>query len=120
MKKKISSVILAAFLSLTMLTGCAGSSGGTKETSETVNGSVIGGYGGTGDKHADVYRVHVQGEVNFTGNKTGIGGMFGQLANADVKACSADVKVSSGKNYVGGLCGYIGASTVSISSPKCP
>lgn len=42
MKKKISSVILAAFLSLTMLTGCAGSSGGTKETSETVNGSVIG------------------------------------------------------------------------------
>ena len=77
---------------------------------------IIGGYGGTGDKHADVFRVHVQGEVNFTGNKTGIGGMFGQLANASLNACSADVNVTSGKNYVGGLCGYIGASTVSVEN----
>ena len=75
---------------------------------------IIGGYGGTGDKHAEVSRVHVQGEVNFTGNKTGIGGMFGQLANADVKASSADVKVTSGKNYVGGLCGYISSTLVTI------
>ena len=75
---------------------------------------ILGGYAGTGDKHAEVSRVHVQGAVNFTGNKTGIGGMFGQLANANVKASSADVTVTSGKNYVGGLCGYIGASAVTV------
>ena len=77
---------------------------------------ILGGYGGTGDKHADVSRVHVQGKVNFTGNKTGIGGMFGQLANAALNACSADVEVISGKNYVGGLCGYISASAVSVEN----
>ena len=82
----------------------------------TTNSScaILGGYGGTGDLRAEVYNVHVQGTVTFTGNKTGVGGMFGQLANASVKASSADVKVESGKNYVGGLCGYVGGSNVQI------
>ncbi len=67
---------------------------------------IIAGYGGTGDIHADAARVHVQGKVTLTGNKTGVGGMFGTLGNATIVACSADVQVESGKNFVGGLFGY--------------
>ena len=67
---------------------------------------ILGGYGGTGDKHADVARVHVHGRVTFNGNKTGIGGMFGCAGNATIEASSADVDVYSKKNYVGGLFGY--------------
>ena len=69
---------------------------------------IIGGYAGTGDKHAEAIRVHVQGTVTFTGNKTGVGGMFGILGNANLTQCSANCKVTSGKNYVGGLFGYDG------------
>lgn len=69
---------------------------------------IIGGYAGTGDKHAEITRVHVQGTVEFKGNKTGIGGLAGILGNATVTASSADCNVSSGYNYVGGLFGYDG------------
>ncbi len=69
---------------------------------------ILGGYAGTGDKHADITRVHVQGVVDFKGNKTGIGGLAGILGNATVTACSADCVVTSGYNYVGGLFGYDG------------
>jgi hypothetical protein len=69
---------------------------------------IIGGYAGTGDKHAEITRVHVQGVVDFKGNKTGIGGLAGILGNATVTASSADCVVTSGYNYVGGLFGYDG------------
>lgn len=67
---------------------------------------ILGGYGGTGALHADVARVHVQGTVTMTGNKTGVGGMFGVLGNATIAASSADVEVNSGRNFVGGIFGY--------------
>ncbi len=67
---------------------------------------ILGGYCGSGDKKGSASRVHVEGDVLFTGNKTGVGGMFGILGNAVLQACSADVTVSSSKNYVGGLFGY--------------
>lgn len=67
---------------------------------------ILGGYGGTGAIHADVARVHVHGKVTLTGNKTGVGGMFGCAGNVTIEASSADVDVWSGKNYVGGLIGY--------------
>lgn len=67
---------------------------------------IIAGYAGSGAIHADAARVHVQGKVTLTGNKTGVGGMFGTLGNATIVACSADVQVESGKNFVGGLFGY--------------
>ena len=67
---------------------------------------ILGGYAGTGAIHAEVMRVHVQGRVTMTGNKTGVGGMFGTVANANICASSADCVVYSGKNYVGGLFGY--------------
>ena len=54
---------------------------------------IIGGYAGTGDKHAEILRVHVQGTVTFTGNKTGVGGMVGIVD-------------------VGGLFGYDGGKTI--------
>ena len=67
---------------------------------------ILGGYGGTGALHCEVYRVHVHGKVTLNGNKTGVGGMFGCLANGNITASSADVDVYSTKNYVGGLVGY--------------
>ena len=72
---------------------------------------IIGGYAGTGDKHAEILRVHVQGTVTFTGNKTGVGGMVGIVGNGNITASSAFCKVSSTKNYVGGLFGYDGGKT---------
>ena len=73
---------------------------------------IIGGYAGTGDKHAEILRVHVQGTVTFTGNKTGVGGMVGIVGNANITASSAYCKVTSGKNYVGGLFGYDGGKAI--------
>lgn len=73
---------------------------------------IIGGYAGTGDKHAEILNVHVQGTVTFTGNKTGVGGMVGIIGNGNITSSSANCKVSSGKNYVGGLFGYDGGKTV--------
>lgn len=68
--------------------------------------AIVAGYAGSGTIHADASRIHVQGTVNFTGDKTGIGGLFGTLGNATIDACSADVTVTSGKNFVGGIYGY--------------
>ncbi len=82
------------------------------EASTNSSCGILGGYAGSGELAADVYRVHVQGKVSLTGNKTGVGGMFGVLGNARINACSADVEVSSGRNYVGGLCGYIASASV--------
>lgn len=73
---------------------------------------ILGGYCGTGDYAGEVYNVHVQGKVDFTGNKTGIGGMFGNVDNGYIHSSSADVIVISTKNYVGGLFGLDGAVCV--------
>ena len=73
---------------------------------------ILAGYAGSGDIHADISNVHVQGTVTFSGNKTGIGGMVGTVGNATFDACSADCVVYSGKNYVGGLFGYSKKVTV--------
>ncbi len=67
---------------------------------------IIAGYAGSGDIHAEISHVQVQGKVTFSGNKTGIGGLVGTVANANIDACSADCIVYSGKNYVGGLFGF--------------
>lgn len=67
---------------------------------------ILAGYAGSGDMNAEISNVHVQGTVTMTGNKTGIGGLVGTVGNATIDACSADVVVNSGKNYVGGLFGY--------------
>ena len=67
---------------------------------------ILGGYLGTGDIHGEVMRVHVHGSVHMSGNKTGVGGMFGTVGNGNISASSADVNVYSVKNYVGGLIGY--------------
>jgi hypothetical protein len=68
--------------------------------------AIVAGYAGSGAIHAEASRIHVHGTVTFKGNKTGIGGLFGTLGNATIDACSADVTVSSGKNFVGGIYGY--------------
>lgn len=72
--------------------------------------AVLCGYAGTGDKAAEIDNVHVSGTVTLYGNKTGVGGLCGILGNAKVTRSSANCKVSSKYNYVGGLFGYDGGT----------
>lgn len=72
---------------------------------------ILAGYCGTGDIHGEAERVHIQGELDHTAStKYGAGGFFGYLANGAVRACSADVIVTSKLNNVGGIFGYCGKS----------
>lgn len=76
---------------------------------------IIASYCGTTNMPGEAHRVHVQGRVTSPGgNKNGTGGLFGRIWGANITACSADVEIESGEDYVGGLFGYdTGASTVS-------
>ena len=76
---------------------------------------IIASYCGTTNMPGEAHRVHVQGRVYSPGgNKNGTGGLFGRIWGANITACSADVEIESGEDYVGGLFGYdTGASTVS-------
>ena len=76
---------------------------------------IIASYCGTTNLPGEAHRVHVQGRVYSPGgNKNGTGGLFGRIWGANITACSADVEIESGEDYVGGLFGYdTGASTVS-------
>ena len=76
---------------------------------------IVGSYCGTTDLPAEAIRIHVQGRVSSVGgNKNGTGGLFGRIWGANITACSADIQIESGEDYVGGIFGYdTGASTVS-------
>ena len=76
---------------------------------------IVASYCGTTNMPGEAHRVHVQGRVTSPGgNKNGTGGLFGRIWGANITACSADVEIESGEDYVGGLFGYdTGASTVS-------
>lgn len=75
---------------------------------------ILGGYCGTTNLPGEARNVHVQGTVNHTGGKNGIGGLFGRLNTATVVNCSADCEVYGNCSYVGGLFGYdAGAALVS-------
>lgn len=75
---------------------------------------ILGGYCGTTGLPGEARNVHVQGEVNHTGGKNGIGGLFGRLNTGTVIGCSADCVVYGNCSYVGGLFGYdAGVSMVS-------
>ena len=80
---------------------------------------IIGSYCGTTVsgvlKAGEAHRVHVQGRgTSPGGNKNGTGALFGRICGANITACSADVEIESGEDYVGGIFGYdTGASTVS-------
>ena len=82
---------------------------------------ILAGYCGYPLKRATVYNVHVDGTVTYTAaknvenNQTScIGGFCGRVDYAFIDSCSADVVVSSNKNYVGGFFGldWGDASTV--------
>ena len=83
----------------------------------TVGGAtgIIGSYCGTTNMPGEAHCVHVQGRVTSVGgNKNGTGGLFGRIWGANITACSADVEIESGEDYVGGIFGYdTGKSTVS-------
>lgn len=76
---------------------------------------ILGSYCGTTGIPGEAHRVHVQGRVTSPGgNKNGTGGLFGRICEANITACSVDVEIESGEDYVGGIFGYdTGASTVS-------
>ena len=76
---------------------------------------IVGSYCGTTNLPGEAHRVHVQGRVYSPGgNKNGTGALFGRICGATITACSADVEIESGEDYVGGIFGYdTGASTVS-------
>lgn len=76
---------------------------------------IVASYCGTTNMPGEAHRVHVQGRVYSPGgNKNGTGGLFGRICSANITACSADVEIESGEDYVGGLFGYdTGTSTVS-------
>ena len=85
---------------------------------ENANGGatgILGSYCGTTNLPGEAHRVHVQGRVySAGGNKNGTGGLFGRIWGADITACSADVEIESGEDYVGGIFGYdTGKSTIS-------
>ena len=81
-----------------------------------VKGSaVLGGYGGTGDKHCEVDNVHVQGSVTSTAGAN-IAGFFGTVSGATITNCSADVTVSSKGQMTGGLVGADSGAGVQISN----
>ena len=61
---------------------------------------------------ATVWNVHVQGTVSFTGapsipnvQTSCVGGFAGRVDFAFIDSCSADVEVTSNKNYAGGFFG---------------
>ena len=68
---------------------------------------ILGGYLGYGGKKAVVQNVHVHGSVTKTGNSGthGVGGMAGIVVMAFIDSSSADVTVSSGDQFTGGLFG---------------
>ena len=76
---------------------------------------IVASYCGTTNMPGEAHRVHVQGRVYSPGgNKNGTGGLFGRIWGANITACSADVEIESGEDYVGGIFGYdTGKSTVS-------
>ena len=76
---------------------------------------IVASYCGTTNIPGEAHRVHVQGRVYSPGgNKNGTGALFGRIWGANITACSADVEIESGEDYVGGIFGYdTGASTVS-------
>ena len=73
---------------------------------------ILAGYCGYSGRKATVQNVHVQGTVSFTGasgipnNQTScVGGFAGRVDFAFIDSCSADVEVTSNKNYAGGFFG---------------
>lgn len=73
---------------------------------------ILAGYVGYAAKRANVWNVHVQGNVTFkkgTGvanNQTScVGGFCGRVEYAFIDSCSSDVEVYSSSNYAGGFFG---------------
>ena len=73
---------------------------------------ILAGYCGYSSMKATVQNVHVQGTVSFTAaagvpnNQTScVGGFAGRVDFAFIDSCSADVEVTSNKNYAGGFFG---------------
>ena len=78
---------------------------------------IIASYCGTTNMPGEAHRVHVQGRVTSPGgNKNGTGGLFGRIWGANITACSADVEIESGEDYVGSKVGGIGGGFIKADS----
>ena len=74
--------------------------------------AILAGYCGYSGMKATVQNVHVQGTVSFTAGQgvpnnqcSCVGGFAGRVDFAFIDSCSADVEVTSNKNYAGGFFG---------------
>ncbi len=72
---------------------------------------ILGGYCGTGGKPGEVSHVSVQGTLVGVGK---LGGMFGNVREATITACSADVTINATGQSVGGLFG-VDAGLVTVT-----
>jgi len=71
---------------------------------------ILGGYCGTAGKPGEVSHVSVQGSIKGAGK---IGGLFGNVREATITACSAEVDIDATGQNVGGIFG-IDAGIVTI------
>lgn len=72
------------------------------------NGPAAGIFAAEG-YYAKIHNIKITNSV-LDGAKcgnTGVGGICGKMTYTEIYACSADVEVSSPKNYVGGICGWM-------------
>lgn len=75
-----------------------------KITATTAGTGILGGYGGTDGKPCTVSHVEVQGSI--TSSAGSIGGLFGNVREATIECCSADVIIeTSNGTCCGGLFG---------------
>ena len=72
---------------------------------------ILGGYCGTAGKPGEVSHVSVQGSIKGAGK---IGGLFGNVREATITACSAEVDIDATGQNVGGIFG-IDAGIVTVS-----
>ena len=63
---------------------------------------ILGGYLGTAGKPGEVSHVSVQGTLSGAGT---LGGLFGNVREATITACSADVEITATGQNVGGIFG---------------
>ena len=69
----------------------------------TAGSGILGGYCGTTGKPGEATRVSVQGTINCEANNHG--GLFGNVNEATITACSADVVITAKGQCIGGLFG---------------
>lgn len=75
---------------------------------------VLGGYVGTTNIPANVHGVKIKNSevVNTGGTKNGVGGLCGRVCESTIDGCSFDGKVTSVRDFAGGIFGYDAGTSI--------